>query len=125
MWRSGRSPAPVEHARRLSCWAPSSPTPGSARRRSVAIGVGGYALAALVLVQVLIEQSLGRERVWNAIDDPAKYAPFPGGALGSLPRMRPRLRRSGRPTGASPGAARAAARAWHRAGRAALPPPPR
>jgi paraquat-inducible protein A len=44
----------------------------------VAIGVGGYALAALVLVQVLIEQSLGRERVWNAIDDPAKYAPSPG-----------------------------------------------
>ena len=44
----------------------------------VAIGAGGYALAALVLVQVLIEQSLGRERVWNAIDDPAKYAPAPG-----------------------------------------------
>ena len=44
----------------------------------VAIGAGGYALAALVVVQVLIEQSLGRERVWNAIDDPAKYAPAPG-----------------------------------------------
>ncbi len=44
----------------------------------VAVGVGGYALAALVLVQVLIEQSLGRERVWNALDDPQKYAPPPG-----------------------------------------------
>ncbi len=44
----------------------------------VTIGAGGYALAALVLVQVLIEQSLGRERVWNAIDDPAKYTPPPG-----------------------------------------------
>ncbi len=44
----------------------------------VAIGAGGYALAALVVAQVLIEQSLGRERVWNAIDDPAKYAPSPG-----------------------------------------------
>jgi paraquat-inducible protein A len=44
----------------------------------VAIATGGYALAALVLVQVLIEQSLGRERVWSTIDDPEKYAPAPG-----------------------------------------------
>jgi paraquat-inducible protein A len=45
---------------------------------SVAIGAGGYALAAFVLVQILIEQILGRQRVWNAIDDPAKYSPAPG-----------------------------------------------
>jgi paraquat-inducible protein A len=44
----------------------------------VVVRAGGYALAALVLVQVLIEQTLGRQRVWNAIDDPAKYAPAPG-----------------------------------------------
>ncbi len=44
----------------------------------VAVKAGGYALAAFVLVQVLIEQTLGRERVWNAIDDPAKYSPAPG-----------------------------------------------
>jgi len=44
----------------------------------VGIAAGGYALAALVLVQVLIEQSLGRQRVWNAIGDPASYAPAPG-----------------------------------------------
>jgi paraquat-inducible protein A len=45
----------------------------------VVIGAGGYALAALVLVQVLIEQSLGRQRVWRAIGDAAMYAPAPGG----------------------------------------------
>ena len=44
----------------------------------VAVAAGGYALGALVLVQILIEQSLGRQRVWNAIDDPARHAPTPG-----------------------------------------------
>ena len=44
----------------------------------VAVDAGGYALAAFVLVQILIEQVLGRQRVWNAIDDPAKYSPAPG-----------------------------------------------
>jgi paraquat-inducible protein A len=44
----------------------------------VAVGTGGYALAAFVLVQVLVEQTLGRQGVWNAIDDPAKYSPSPG-----------------------------------------------
>jgi paraquat-inducible protein A len=48
------------------------------RLADVVIGAGGYALAALVLVQVLIEQSLGRQRVWRAIGDPAMYAPAPG-----------------------------------------------
>ncbi len=43
-----------------------------------AVGVGGYALAAFVVVQVLIDQMLGRDRVWNAIDDPVKYSPPPG-----------------------------------------------
>lgn len=43
-----------------------------------AVGVGGYALAAFVVVQVVIDQMLGRDRVWNAIDDPVKYAPPPG-----------------------------------------------
>lgn len=46
----------------------------------VAIAAGGYALAALVLAQILIEQSLGRQRVWDAICDPGKYAPAPGEA---------------------------------------------
>ncbi|HEY3911254.1 MAG TPA: paraquat-inducible protein A [Stellaceae bacterium] len=46
----------------------------------VAIAAGGYALAALVLAQILIEQSLGRQRVWGALGDPAKYAPAPGDA---------------------------------------------
>ena len=45
---------------------------------SVAVDTGGYALAGFVLVQILIEQVLGRQRVWNAIDDPAKYSPAPG-----------------------------------------------
>jgi paraquat-inducible protein A len=44
----------------------------------VGVAAGGYALGAFVFVQVLIEQSLGRQRVWNAIDDPAKSAPAPG-----------------------------------------------
>jgi paraquat-inducible protein A len=45
---------------------------------TVTVQVGGYALAAFVLVQVMIEQTLGRQRIWNAIDDPAKYSPAPG-----------------------------------------------
>jgi paraquat-inducible protein A len=44
----------------------------------VAVATGGYALAALVLVQVAIEQSLPRQQVWSAIDDPAKHMPAPG-----------------------------------------------
>jgi paraquat-inducible protein A len=48
------------------------------RLADVAIGAGGYALAALVFVQVLLEQSLGRQSVWRAIGDPAQYAPKPG-----------------------------------------------
>jgi paraquat-inducible protein A len=45
---------------------------------AVAVAIGGYALAGFVLVQVLIEQTLGRYRVWRLIDDPAKYSPDPG-----------------------------------------------
>ena len=45
---------------------------------TVAVLVGGFALAAFVMMQVLIDQALGRHRVWNAIDDPAKYSPAPG-----------------------------------------------
>src|SRR3984893_9191006 len=48
------------------------------RLADVVIGAGGYALAALLLVQVLIEQSLGRQRVSRAIGDPAMYAPASG-----------------------------------------------
>ncbi|MGC1887544.1 MAG: paraquat-inducible protein A, partial [Stellaceae bacterium] len=48
------------------------------RLADVVVGAGGYALAALVFVQVLIEQSLGRQRVWHAIGDPAQYGPKPG-----------------------------------------------
>jgi paraquat-inducible protein A len=48
------------------------------RLADVAIGAGGYALAALVFVQVLLEQALGRQCVWRAIGDPAQYAPRPG-----------------------------------------------
>ncbi len=44
----------------------------------VAVAVGGYALAALVLVQVVIEQSLGRQRVWHTLADAAPYTPAPG-----------------------------------------------
>jgi paraquat-inducible protein A len=44
----------------------------------VVVAAGGYALAALVLVQVSIEQSLGRQRVWDAIGDPVKYSPTAG-----------------------------------------------
>ena len=44
----------------------------------VEVAAGGYALAALVLAQILVEQSLGRQQVWNAIGDPAKYSPAPG-----------------------------------------------
>jgi uncharacterized paraquat-inducible protein A len=44
----------------------------------VVIGVGGYALAAFVFVQVLLEQSIGRQRIWRAIGDSAQYAPKPG-----------------------------------------------
>jgi paraquat-inducible protein A len=49
-----------------------------AQLAQVAIQAGGYALAAFVLVQILIEQTLDRQRVWNAIDDPAKYSPASG-----------------------------------------------
>jgi paraquat-inducible protein A len=48
------------------------------RLADVAIGAGGYALAAFVFIQVLLEQSLGCQRVWRAIGDPAQYAPKPG-----------------------------------------------
>jgi paraquat-inducible protein A len=48
------------------------------RLADVAIGAGGYALAAFVFVQVLLEQSLGRQHVWRAIGDPAQHAPKPG-----------------------------------------------
>jgi paraquat-inducible protein A len=44
----------------------------------VEVAAGGYALAALVLAQVLVDQSLGRQQVWKAIGDPAKYSPAPG-----------------------------------------------
>jgi paraquat-inducible protein A len=44
----------------------------------IAVGAGGYALAAYVLVQVFVDQMPGRDRVWRAIDDPAKYSPPPG-----------------------------------------------
>jgi paraquat-inducible protein A len=44
----------------------------------VVIGAGGYALTAFVFVQLFLEQSLGRQRVWRAIGDPAQYAPEPG-----------------------------------------------
>lgn len=44
----------------------------------VGVAMGGYALAAFVLVQVLVEQTLGRDRVWRMIDDPARYSPAPG-----------------------------------------------
>lgn len=48
------------------------------RLAELRIGVGGYALAGLVVVQVLIQQALGQRRVWDAIGDPAPYAPAPG-----------------------------------------------
>jgi len=44
----------------------------------VEVAAGGYALAVLVLAQVLVEQLLGRQQVWNAIGDPAKYLPTAG-----------------------------------------------
>jgi paraquat-inducible protein A len=42
------------------------------------VAIGGYALAGFVLIQVLLEETLGRQLVWNQIADPAKYAPAPG-----------------------------------------------
>jgi paraquat-inducible protein A len=48
------------------------------RLADVVIGAGGYALAALVFFQVLIEQSMGRQRIWRAIGDSATCAPAPG-----------------------------------------------
>jgi paraquat-inducible protein A len=44
----------------------------------VGVAAGGYALAAFVFLQVAIEQSLGRQRVWNTIDDPANHTPASG-----------------------------------------------
>jgi len=44
----------------------------------VTVAAGGYALVAFVFVQVVIEQMLGRQYVWNAIDDPTKYEPKAG-----------------------------------------------
>jgi paraquat-inducible protein A len=44
----------------------------------VGVAIGGYALAGFVLIQVLLEETLGRQLVWNQIADPAKYAPAPG-----------------------------------------------
>jgi paraquat-inducible protein A len=44
----------------------------------VVVAAGGYALAALVLVQISIEQLFDRKRVWNAIGDPLKYSPSAG-----------------------------------------------
>jgi paraquat-inducible protein A len=48
------------------------------RLADVVIGAGGYALAALVFLQASIEQTLGRQRVWHAIGNPAMYALGPG-----------------------------------------------
>ncbi len=48
------------------------------RLTNVVIGAGGYALAALVFLQALIDQTLGRQRVWHAIAKPTAYAPAPG-----------------------------------------------
>ncbi len=44
----------------------------------VAVTAGGYALAALVLAQILMEQSLGRQQVWDTLGDPGQYAPALG-----------------------------------------------
>jgi paraquat-inducible protein A len=44
----------------------------------VTVAVGGYALAALVFVQVLAEQSFGRRRVWDAIDNSGNHTPASG-----------------------------------------------
>jgi Paraquat-inducible protein A len=70
--------ASVEHTRCLPARRSRRPQPAE-RLADVAIGAGGYALAAFVFVQVLLEQSLGRQRVWRAIGDPARYTPKPGG----------------------------------------------
>ena len=48
------------------------------RLADVAIGAGGCALAALVFFQALIDQVLGRQRVWHAIGNPVMHAPAPG-----------------------------------------------
>jgi len=42
------------------------------------VSVGGYALGALVMTQSLLQLSLGRRRVWDAIEDPEPHAPEPG-----------------------------------------------
>jgi paraquat-inducible protein A len=42
------------------------------------IGVGGYALGVLVIVQTLLFLTLGRGRIWDAIADPRPYLPEPG-----------------------------------------------
>ena len=42
------------------------------------VGIGGYALGALVMTQAMLQLSLGRRQVWNAIADPQPYAPAPG-----------------------------------------------
>jgi paraquat-inducible protein A len=44
----------------------------------VTVAAGGYALVAFVFVQVVIEQMLGLQYIWNAIDDPTKYEPKAG-----------------------------------------------
>jgi paraquat-inducible protein A len=44
----------------------------------VTVAAGGYALFAFVFVQVVIEQMLSPQYVWNAIDDPTQYEPKTG-----------------------------------------------
>jgi paraquat-inducible protein A len=44
----------------------------------VALGAGGLALAGYVATRYLLDQRLAPGRVWDAIDDRAKYAPPPG-----------------------------------------------
>lgn len=39
------------------------------------VATGGYALGALVLVQALLVLALGRQRVWDLIADPRRFAP--------------------------------------------------
>ena len=50
-----------------------------AQLAEIKIGIGGCLLAVYVILRAIINQLAGRERVWAAIDDPAKYR-LPAGA---------------------------------------------
>ena len=115
--------APVEHARRVCARRRRRLYPA----RPIGRGRGrGRRLCArrVCAGQVVIEQTLGRYRVWNVCRRPGEIFARARGALDAVSRLRSGGRAAPWRTGRRRHA-RAAARGWSRAGLEASPSPPR